>query len=280
MSTATTTIASNTAGHVAAGDIELWVEQRGAGPDVLLLAGLSDPAEAWTFQLDGLADDYRLTAFDNRGAGRSPMPPDGFTVTGMADDAAELVRSLGIERAHVAGFSGGAATAQNLALRHPDLVQSLVLVSTWGRADAYLQRVMQFLTWLADVAPSEQAMLEAFFLWIYTPRAHNAGVVDQIIEEAMSFPHPQSPEAFRRQLAAWGAHDTLDRLHEIQVPTLVIAGKDDVITKPSYSREVADRIAGAEFVLLPGEAHQPFQESPAQFNALVADFWQRVDSSS
>jgi hypothetical protein len=77
---------SATAGRpIAAGDVELWVEQRGAGPDVLLLAGLSDPAEAWSFQLDGLADRYRLTAFDNRGAGRSPLPPAGFTVRDMAD---------------------------------------------------------------------------------------------------------------------------------------------------------------------------------------------------
>src|SRR5436190_21494423 len=77
-----------------AGDVDLWVEQRGAGPDVFLLAGPGDPVEAWTFQLDALADRYRLTAFDNRGAGRSPMPPDGFTVADMADDAAAVLRAI------------------------------------------------------------------------------------------------------------------------------------------------------------------------------------------
>ena len=102
MNTTTTTPASH---GPRRRHVELWVDQRGDGPDVLLIAGLSDPAEAWTFQLDGLADDYRLTAFDNRGAGRSPMMPEGFDVAGMADDAAALLRSLGIERAHVARFS-------------------------------------------------------------------------------------------------------------------------------------------------------------------------------
>src|SRR5215213_2478457 len=63
----TAAISNTTGGPIVAGDVELWVEQRGAGPDVLLLAGLSDPAEAWTFQLDGLSDRYRLTAFDSRG---------------------------------------------------------------------------------------------------------------------------------------------------------------------------------------------------------------------
>jgi len=274
----TAAISNTTGGPIAAGGVELWVEQRGAGPEVLLLAGLSDPAEAWSFQLDGLADRYRLTAFDNRGAGRSPMPPDGFTVTDMADDAAALMAALGVTSAHVAGFSGGSTTAQELALRHPEVVRSLVLVSTWARRDAYLRTLTDFLTWLPDVAPSERAVLEAFFLWIYTPRAHNDGLVDQIIDEALAFPHPQSPEAFLRQLQAWIPHDTLDRLHQISVPTLVVAGELDLCTPPRYGRTVAERIPGAELVVLPGEAHQPFQESPEPFNTLIDAFWTRIDA--
>lgn len=266
-------------GPMNADGVELWFEQRGTGPDVLLIAGLSDPVEAWTFQLDGLADRYRMTAFDNRGAGRSPMPPEGFTVKHMADDAAALLRSLDVTNTHVAGFSGGAAIAQEVALRHPELVRSLVLVSTWARPDAYTLALMESFKWLAEVAPSEQAMLEAFFLWIYTPRAHNDGTVGQIIEEALAFPHPQSPEAFRRQLDAWIPHDTLDRLHEITVPTLVIAGEVDIATPPRLGRVVAEGIPGAEFVVLPGEAHQPFQERPDAFNALVEAFWTKVDRS-
>lgn len=275
----TTAISNATSGPINVGNVELWVERRGAGPDVLLIAGLGDPAEAWTFQLDGLADRYRLTAFDNRGAGRSPLPPDGFTVRDMADDAAAVLRALGVTQAHIAGFSGGSATAQELALRHPELVRSLVLVSTWARADAFLRAMINSWKWLPEVAPSERAMLEAFFLWIYTPRAHEDGTVDQIIEEALAFPHPQSPEAFRRQLEAWMPHDTLDRLDEITVPTLVVAGELDAATSPRLGRVVAERIAGAEFVVLPGEAHQPFQESPDAFNALVDTFWARVDGA-
>jgi len=269
-----------TPGPISVGDVELWVEQRGAGPDVLLIAGLSDPAEAWMFRLDGLADRYRLTAFDNRGAGRSPLPPDGFTVRDMADDAANLLRALGVARAHVAGFSGGSATAQELALRHPDVVSSLVLVSTWGRADTYFRTMVDSWTWLAETAPSERAMLEAFFLWIYTAQAHEDGTVAQIIDEALAFPHAQSPEGFRRQVDAWRPHDTLDRLDQISLPTLVVAGELDLCTPPRLGRAVAEHIPGAEFVVLPGEAHQPFQERPDEFNALVASFWATVDGAT
>ncbi len=193
----------------------------------------------------------------------------------MADDAAALLRTLGVPAAHVAGFSGGSAIAQELALRHPDVVGSLVLVSTWARADVYSRTMMNSWRWLVD-APSERAMLEAFFLWIYTPRAHADGTVDQIIEETLAFPHPQSPEAFQRQLDAWYVHDTLDRLPEITAPTLVVAGELDIALPPRYGRVVAQQIPGAEFVVLPGEAHQPFQERPAEFNALVDAFWSKV----
>lgn len=258
----------------------LWVERRGDGPDVLLIAGLSDPAEAWQFQLDGLADRYRLTAFDNPGAGRTPLPDGPFSVEGMADDAAAILRATGVTSAHVAGFSGGSKIAQELAIRHPDLVRSLVLVSTWTRFDAYTRSVTDFLGWLADVAPSERAMLEAFFVWIYTPRAHNDGTVAQIIDEALAYPYPQPPEAFKAQLAAFCAHDTTGRLGGIAVPTLVVAGGLDIITPARLGRVVADAIPGAEFVVLPEEAHQPFQERPEQFNALVDEFWRRVGAGA
>jgi pimeloyl-ACP methyl ester carboxylesterase len=198
-------------------------------------------------------------------------------VGGFADDAAALLRALGVSSAHVAGFSGGSATAQELALRHPELVRSLVLVSTWARPDAYFLAMGDSWRWLADVAPSERAMLEAFFLWIYTPRAHEDGTVDQIIEEALAFPHPQPPEAFQRQLAVWMAHDTMDRLSEITAPTLVVAGERDIACPPRFGRVVAEQIPGAQLIVLAGEAHQPFQERPTEFNALVDRFWSNLE---
>src|SRR5919106_2828286 len=245
---------------VRAGDVDIYVEQVGEGPDVLLLGGLSDPVESWQPQLDGLSDRYRLTAFDNRGAGRTPLPDEPLSVPMMADDAAVVLRALEIPAAHVAGFSGGSLMAQELALRNPELVRSLVLMSTFARPDAYMQAAARFWHWLADVAPSERAMLEAFFLWVYTPRAHGDGMVDQIIEEALAYPHPQSAEAFQAQLDGFMSHDALDRLPQIGTPTLVLAGEVDIIAPPRFGRAVAERIPGARFEVMPGEAHQPFQE--------------------
>ncbi len=265
--------------HVPVGGLDVWVEQRGEGPDVLLIAGLSDPAEAWEAQLEGLSGHFRVTAFDNPGAGRTALPEGDLTVEAMAEVAAGVLSAVGIESAHVAGFSGGSCNAQELALRHPDVVRSLTLISTWSRADALMRSMMTSWLWLPEVAPDERSMLEAFFTWIYTARAHEAGIVDQIIEEALAFPFPQPPEAFIAQLRAWSGHDTHDRLPAIAAPTLVVAGDEDIITPPRLGRIVADQIPEARFEVLPGEAHQPFQESPEAFNALVQAFWNEVDAA-
>ena len=267
-----------TTAPIHTGELQLWVERTGEGPDVLLIAGLGDPAEAWQLQLDGLADRYRLTAFDNRGVGRTPLPDTPFTVATLADDAAALLRGLEVPAAHVVGFSGGAAIAQELALRQPEFVRSLVLVSTWACADAYFRAMFDSWRWMAEAAPSERAFLEAFFVWVYTARAHADGTVPQIVDEALAFPHKQSVEAFQRQVDAFVAHDTTDRLHSITAPTLVLAGGQDRITPPRYGRVVADRIPNARFEILPTEAHQPFQEVPEEFNARVDAFWREVES--
>jgi len=265
---------------VQVGGLDVWVEQRGAGPDVLLIAGLTDPAEAWEAQLEGLSDHYRVTAFDNPGAGRTGLPESELTVAAMADVAAGVLAGMGIDSAHVAGFSGGSCNAQELALRHPEVVRSLTLISTWSRADALLRAMTDAWLWLPTAAPDERAMLEAFFVWIYTARAHDAGIVSQIVDEALAFPFPQAPEAFVAQLQAWKGHDTHDRLPAITVPTLVIAGEEDILTPPRLGRIVADQIPGARFEVLTGEAHQPFQESPEAFNAMVDAFWQEVEAGA
>ena len=260
------------------GHIELWTERRGQGPDVLLIAGLGDPAEAWQPQLDGLADRYLVTAFDNRGAGRTPLPEGHLWATTMADDAAALLRALGVPSAHVAGFSMGSAVAQELAIRHPELIRSLLLVGTYARPDALWRSQLEFWRWLAEVAPSERAFFEAFFTWVYTPRAHADGTVDQIVEEALAFPHQQPVEAFQAQVDVCLAHDTSDRLAEIAAPTLVLSGELDIILPPRFGRSVAAGIPNARFEVMAGEAHQPFQEVPDDFNARVEAFWREVEA--
>ena len=219
--------------HVRAGDLDICTEQVGEGPDVLLIGGLGDTVESWQFQLDGLRDRYRLIAFDNRGAGRTEMPDGPLSVEVMADDAA------------------GSPGAQHQRRR------------SWCR----------FVHRFADVAPSERAFLEDFYLWIYTARAHNDGTVDRIIEEVLAFPHKQSNQDVQRFLDALIDHDTSDRLQQVSAPTLVLAGGRDMTARPELCRGVAELIPGARFEVMEEESHQPFQEVADEWNARVDAFW-------
>src|SRR5918998_1577994 len=111
-----------------------------------------------------------------------------------------------------------------------------------------------------------------------THRAHADGTVGQIVEEALAFPHQQSVEASQAQVDVFLAHDTADRLPEIAAPTLVLSGELDIILLPRFGRSVAAGIPNAHFEVMPGEAHQPFQEVPEEFNARVEAFWLEVEA--
>ena len=266
--------------HIRVRELDIWTEQVGQGPDVLLIGGAGDTVESWQFQLDGLANRYRLTAFDNRGAGRTAMPGGRVSVATMADDAADVLDGLGIGSAHVAGFSGGSIVGQELALRRPDLVRSLVLQSTWPVMDRYLHTWLLFVRWLAASAPSERDFLEGFFLDIYTARAHNDGTVAAFIEEVLAFPHKQAVGDLQRYLDAFLDHDTTDRLPRITAPTLVLAGGVDPTARPPLGQAVAEAVPGAQFEVWATEAHQPFQEVPDRWNTRVDAFWQEVEAGT
>jgi pimeloyl-ACP methyl ester carboxylesterase len=262
--------------HVTANGVPLWVEQRGAGPDLVLLCGLGDTHQAWAHQLQSLAGRFRLTAIDNRGVGRSGLPDGEFTVADMAADAAGVLDALGIARAHVAGFSMGGAIAQELAIARPDLVRSLVLVGTWCRTDAHLRRLFDSWAWMAERAESDEAFVRALFLWVYTRRAHLDGAVDTWVAQALADEHPQSTDAFVRTIEAIKAHDTADRLRDVTGPKLIVAGDQDLICPPSVQQELAEHLTDCEVSLLAGEAHQPFQEAPERFDRVVLDFLDEV----
>ena len=189
--------------HVRVGELNIWTEQVGEGSDVLLIGGLGDTVESWQFQLDGLADRYRLIAFDNRGAGRTAMPKGPASVEAMADDAAGVrgrsrspppTSPASRRQHHLAGARPTAprARAQPRPAEHLggtgplfSVVGALRPRAGRGRAErAGVPRVV-------------------FPLDFYTPRAHNDGTVDQIVEEVLAFPHKQSTEdvqAFPRRV--------------------------------------------------------------------------------
>jgi pimeloyl-ACP methyl ester carboxylesterase len=255
--------------------IELFYEQEGNGPDVLLIAGLADEGACWVDQVAGLRDAYRLTTFDNRGVGRSGAPPGPYRIADFAADTIALMDAVGLDRPHVVGSSMGGAIAQELALAHPGRVRSLVLNGTWCRGDRFLHEVLRSWMWAARKADSTRDLLAAVNLWAFSPRIWNEGTMDEWLALAEASPHQQSVEAFCWSGEALLGHDTAERLRGIAVPTLVTVGELDLVLPPRFSRELARRISGSALTVIADAGHQPFQELAPEYNRLLRDFWEK-----
>jgi pimeloyl-ACP methyl ester carboxylesterase len=261
--------------------IRMHYDVAGAGDPVLLLAALSMPGAMWAPQVKALAPHFRVVTLDNRGVGETDLPPEPvYTMAQLADDAAALVRQLKLTRVHVVGVSMGGTIAQELALRHPQLVRSLVLVSTWAKGDARFVQVVESWMSLASRVPIEERYRHVFFPWLFSPaffeRKDN---VETAFRGSMAYPHQTKAEAIERQargIFAWNG-TRVARLGTIKAPTLVVGGKDDVLTPPDFARGLAKLIRRARLTLLPG-GHALTLEQTEAFNRTVLRFLKGVRS--
>jgi 3-oxoadipate enol-lactonase len=253
--------------------IDLYYEETGSGPPLLLIAGLSGTSQGWEVLQPAMSERFRVIAFDNRGAGRSSAPTGPYTTRQMADDAAALLDHLGIERAHVIGHSMGGMIAQELALAHPERVDRLVLLGTAARLHPLISGPW-LNTWVQAVEPGTDPRDVVLFLmpWFFTPAfmAHH-DQVEAALAEWLSDPYPAPAHGVAAQAAASRAHDTLDRLPRIAAPTLVLVGAEDIVTPVTCSRELAAGIPGACLQVLERCGHIPDAEYPeAVSDALLA----------
>jgi pimeloyl-ACP methyl ester carboxylesterase len=259
--------------RVRAGGIEMFYVEEGAGEPLVLIMGFGGDHLAWRLQTPVFATRYRVLAFDNRGAGQTDQPDAPYTIPGMAADTVGLMDALGIGRAHVLGVSMGGMIAQELALGFPARVASVQLHCTLARPDRYVRALLDVWRTVRTTLDFADA-LRAIELWLFAPATFNERpeFVEAVHETALANPHPQSRTGFLRQAEAIAAHDTLDRLAAIRCPTLVTAGEEDILVPVRFAREIAERIPGAAFRLVPGVGHAYFWERPEAFNDLCLGF--------
>jgi pimeloyl-ACP methyl ester carboxylesterase len=259
--------------------IRIHYEVAGEGDPVLMINGLSAPAANWGLQIRTLAAHFRVVTFDNRGVGETDLPPEPvYTMAQLADDAAALLRHLKIARAHVVGASMGGAIAQELALRHAPLVRSLVLACSWAQADARFLHTVESWMALAYRVPLEERYRHVLYPWVFSPRFFGRKEnLETVFQRAMAYTHQTKPEAIERQargILAWNG-TRVPRLGAIRVPTLVLVGKEDVLTPPEFSRTLARLIRRARLAVLPG-GHAFFIEEADAFNRTVLRFLKSV----
>jgi 3-oxoadipate enol-lactonase len=238
---------------------------------VLMIQGLGADRNGWVLQRFAFAAGHRVIVFDNRGVGRSDKPFARYSLEQMADDAAAVLDAAGVDEAHVVGASMGGAIAQLLAVRHPHRVRSLTLACTACSNPVWRRELLA--EWASTA--SERGMREVSrrsMRWLVGQRSLRrfAPAIGLVGPLAMSCP----PHAFVSQVRA--ILDTPDVLAEqlatITAPTLVLVGNQDVLTPRGDSEELAERIAGAELVVVSGAAHGFMVEYATTFNRIVLEF--------
>ncbi|MBF0461799.1 MAG: alpha/beta fold hydrolase [Magnetococcales bacterium] len=251
--------------------LPLYYQIHGDGPPVLLLNGLGLGLDAWTPQIEGLSSTLRLIVPDNRGAGRSEIGDTPCTIASMAEDAITLLDALEIGTAHVLGLSMGGMIAQELVLRHPIRVRSLILAATASRLSVHTRYVIDVWSRMVQHRVDAELFLREQFGWVFTDRflAHRE-MVDGLI--ALFRTLPFSPAGFIAQTTACLNHDTTDRLPACRTPTLVLVGRDDMLIPVAASEELVRLMTNARLQVLEGEGHGFASECAGAFNNAVLDF--------
>ncbi len=259
-------------------DISLHYVVEGEGPPLLMIMGFGGQHHSWgepTCRL--LARHFRTIRFDNRGTGLSDKPEVEYSIAMMADDAAGLLRSLSIGKAHVYGVSMGGMIAQELALRHPDLVAGLVLGCTtpgWAHGVAPEPHIIQMM--MPEPGLSREEQVRKSWPALCTPRFLEEG--HDFLEEMLrlGLQNPTPIETLNRQAAAIQRFDTYDRLDRIRAPTLIVHGDQDVLVPTRNAYILHERIPGSRLAIIEGAGHVYFWEKPAEAARLVIEFLAQV----
>lgn len=253
--------------------IETHYTIEGDGPWLTLAHSLASNSSMWDEQARLLSRRFKVLRYDTRGHGQSSAPQGPYTLDQLADDAKALFDGLGITRTHWMGLSMGGMIGQVFALRYPGVFQSMVLADTTGRYPAAAAQV-----WDERVRTAREGGMEAIVdgtlgRWFTEPyRKANAGVMDTVAQGIRTTP----VEGYAGCCAAISKMDALDRLGEIDCPTLVIVGEEDQGTTPEAAKAIQRAIRGAELVIIPSAAHLSNIEQARAFNEAVTSFYNRV----
>lgn len=237
------------------GDITLQYIDEGSGFPVILIHGLAGDLTAWRPHIDVLRDRYRVIAFDNRGAGGSTQREEAVTTGLMARDTIGLLRAVEIDRAHIVGRSMGGAIAQHIALEAPQVVQSLAMCASFAKLDPMGFRVLTNMREVLEWRGTWEAHARHSVANFVSPAFYNAH--PEVVENIVSLIASESrlPACYVAQNHACLQHDTLEDLHRIRCPTLIIGGAKDPICSLTATEWMSERIPDSRTVIFEESSH-------------------------
>ena len=254
-------------------NFNLYYEEWGSGDPVLLIMGLGANTTDWGILPSTLSRKYRVIAFDNRDSGRSDDTNGAISISSYADDAANFLTTMKIDRAHIIGVSMGGMISQELAINYPHLLSTLTLGATMcGGEHAVNPPINRIMEWVNNgkLPPNEAAEKNLPFLYSSKFIKQNR---DSLIESSIAGARLRPPQKnILRQLSAIAHFDSYSRLSQINVPTLVISGNSDSIVPGENSHILANNIKGSRLELIEGVGHGFLQEASEKVSSIILSF--------
>jgi len=234
------------------GKIKMNYEVSGSGEPVVLITGLGGDTTFWLGMVPLLSHQFRVITFDNRNSGLTECPNEPFEIATLADDVVCLMDHLDVAKAHVLGWSMGGNIAQEIALKYPERIASLTLVSTYMRRPSRSSYVMNTMVDSVRSGGDIECLYKIMQSYCMTEEdfkrreEKGAGTPGRITSPL---------EQFASQLAAVDRFDSRQSAKGIRVPTRVIHGKADIMVSPRLGEELAAQIEGADMILIDGGGH-------------------------
>jgi 3-oxoadipate enol-lactonase len=254
--------------------LKINYDVQGDGEPLLLIPYLAADHACYAFQLPAYTEHLQCISVDLPGSGESDKPPGPCSTETYADQLAGFLGAIGIERAHVAGVSLGAAVATHLAARHPERVRSLSLHSAWDRTDEYLRTILELWRSLGGALPAiADVVIHGIFPFCFTPEMYvERPDYAQALADFVRGRPAQPPEAFMAQTEAVLGHDASQVLGNIQAPTLVTFGARDLVTSTRFADPLTNGIARSELIVFDHLSHAGLHEDPDAFNQATLEF--------
>lgn len=235
--------------YVDSDGARIWCRVVGGGTPILLLNGWGGSSESWSVEMVRLlSESHTVVLVDNRGTGRSDKPGGPYTIEQMAGDAYRVLVEADVGAAHVLGFSMGGYIAQALAINHTESVRSLILCATSPGSVHRVPIAPDSAAKLAKVSDEHLPKRERVRAMVYLlyQREYADSRIEELIEEESYDANPTPVHALLSQSAATASFNPWDRLPELKVPALIMAGDSDRLLPPENSRLLAERIPGSE----------------------------------
>jgi pimeloyl-ACP methyl ester carboxylesterase len=250
--------------------LRIAYERVGSGPPLVLLHGALSDSRSWRPQLEELAEDFTVIAWDAPGAGRSSDPTEPFGMADWADLLARFLETQAVGPASVLGLSFGGTLALELYRRHPKSAAALILADSYAgwRGSLWAAECSERLRLAlgdAEIPPTELAAR-----WL--PEMLSAGARPELAEMVAGIMADTHPLGLRLMAMAMADADLSELLPRIEVRTLLLWGERDGRSPPSIAREMERAIPGAELVLIPEAGHESHLEQPDAFNTAVRRF--------